>query len=104
MADLILPRELTPGLREVLGMMVFECGPSAPAFRNAGRADIRRKAEEEQAFVLHWLLTLLLEHGEDGWRPVAGETLEAVIAEAKAKARAAEAERARDEGGAAAPA
>ncbi|MGU3540041.1 hypothetical protein [Methylobacterium sp. A54F] len=81
--ELVFPRELTPEVREVLEMMVFQCGPIAHAFRNAGRVEIRRRAEDEQAFILHWLLTLALEHGAD-WRKHAGETLKLVIAEAKA--------------------
>ncbi|MCJ2051657.1 hypothetical protein [Methylobacterium sp. J-070] len=87
MPDLIFPRELTGELMEVLGMPNFQTGPMAHAFRDAGRAQIRPKCEDEQAFILHWLVTLVLEHGAD-WRRHAGDTLEAVIAEAKA-ARAA---------------
>lgn len=89
MDDLTYPRELTPDLSEILGMMVFNSGPIAHAFRDAGRADIKRKCEAEQAFVLHWLLTLCLEHGAL-WRRHAGETLQEVIKEAEA-ARAAKA-------------
>lgn len=84
MADLAFPRKLTADLIEVLGMPNFRTGPMAHAFRNAGRAEIRSKCEDEQAFILHWLVTLVLEHGTD-WRRHAGETLTAVIAEAKAK-------------------
>ena len=89
MADLIFPRELTPELLEVLGMVNFQTGPMAHAFRDAGRAEIRRKCEDEQAFVLHWLVTLVLEHGAD-WRRHAGEVLQEVIAEAKVKRAATE--------------
>lgn len=85
MADLILPRELTPELHEVLSLMLWDTGNIARAFRAAGRAVIKPRAEDEQAFVLHWLLTLALEHGAD-WRRHAGETLTVVIAEAKARA------------------
>ncbi|MCJ2092115.1 hypothetical protein MKK67_06325 [Methylobacterium sp. J-072] len=93
MADLVFPRELTADLIEVLGMPNFRTGPMAHAFRDAGRAEIRSKCEDEQAFILHWLVTLVLEHGAD-WRRHAGETLTAVIAEAKAARAAKEAERA----------
>jgi len=81
--DLIFPRELTPEVRDVLSIMCFEAGPIAHAFRQADRAEIKTQAEDEQAFVLHWLLTIALEHGT-GWRKHAGDVLEVVIAEAKA--------------------
>ncbi len=87
MSDLVFPRQLTPEVRDVLSTMCFEAGPIARAFREAGRAEIRTRAEDEQAFVLHWLLTLALEHGAT-WRKRAGDTLETVVAEANA-ARAA---------------
>ena len=63
------PKEMTPELRKVLGMMVFELSPLAHLFRDRG-ADIPRRAEDEQAFVLHWLIGLVLEHGA-GWAEVA---------------------------------
>lgn len=62
----IFPAELTPMLREVLGQMVFNTGPLAQVFRDAGH-EIPRKAEDEQAYVLHQLVLLVLAHGE-GWR------------------------------------
>ncbi|MDH2313386.1 hypothetical protein [Methylobacterium brachiatum] len=80
---LVLPRELTPEVRDVLSIMCFEAGPIAHAFRQAGRAEIKTRAEDEQAFVLHWLLTIALEHGAE-WRKHAGDVLEVVIVEAKA--------------------
>lgn len=83
------PLKLTPDLRDVLGIPNFQTGPMAHAFRDAGRAEIRTKCEDEQAFILHWLTTLLLEHGAD-WRRHAGEALQPVIEAAKA-ARAAKA-------------
>ncbi|CAG4887729.1 hypothetical protein [Paraburkholderia saeva] len=59
-----LPQQLTPPLRRVLGMMLWETTPIAHAMRAAGR-DIPRKCEDEQAVVLHWLLGIVLEHGVD---------------------------------------
>jgi len=79
-ADCTLPSELTPDLIEILGMPNFRAGPIAHAFRDAGRAEIKRRSEDEQAFVLHWLLGLYLKHGAD-WRPKAGEILTQVINE-----------------------
>ena len=88
--ELRFPRELTPVLSEVLGLMNFRTCPLAHAFRDAGRADIPRKVEAEQAFILHWLVTLALQHGAD-WRKHADATLSEVIEEAKARAAAQEA-------------
>lgn len=71
-----LPNEITPALREVLGLPNFTTGPIAHAFRAAG-ANIRTKCEDEQAYVLFWLLKLAIEHG-DNWRKVAGDELAAL--------------------------
>jgi len=60
------PDELTPELREVLGWPNFRCGPIAHLMRAAG-ADIKPKAEDEQAVVLHWFVTLVLRHGANWW-------------------------------------
>lgn len=81
--DLIFPRELTPEVEDVLSIMYFEAGSIARAFREAGRAEIKTRAEDEQAFVLHWLLTFALEHGAE-WRKHASAALAPVIDEAKA--------------------
>ncbi|HYD58910.1 MAG TPA: hypothetical protein VEC35_01050 [Noviherbaspirillum sp.] len=67
------PPELTPDLEEVLGWPNFRCGPVAHLFQAAGY-DIKKKAESEQAFVLHWLASLVLKHGEN-WRDKASEKL-----------------------------
>lgn len=77
---MIYPKELTPELREVLGMPMWETGTLARAFRAAGH-DIQPKAEAEQAFVLHWLTLLVLEHGS-GWRSAAAGVVEAMAAAA----------------------
>ncbi len=78
------PKEITPALREVLGMMCFELAPIAHGFRAAGH-EIESKAEAEQAFMLHWLIPFALEHGAN-WRKAAAVELEKVLAQAKAKA------------------
>jgi hypothetical protein len=57
------PETLTPHLAVVLGWPNYKCGQFAPIFRRAGH-DIPHKAEREQAFVLHWLTKLVLQHGE----------------------------------------
>lgn len=74
-AGLVLPSEMTPAIREVLGMMIFTTGPIANGFRMAG-CEIQKKAEEEQAFVLFWLLKHAIAHGDD-WRKHAAEELPA---------------------------
>lgn len=90
---LVFPREATPEVLEVLRLMCFEAAPIAHAFRESGRAEIKTRAEDEQAFVLYWLLTFALEHGAE-WRKRASDALAPVIAEAKAARAAREAERA----------
>jgi hypothetical protein len=64
--SLTYPKDLSDDLREVLGWPCFKCAPIAHAMR-AGGDNIKPKAEDEQAVVLHWLVTLVLTHG-DGWR------------------------------------
>ena len=73
LAKRALPSTLTQEVRDVLGMMIFNTGPIAHAFRAAGK-DIPRKAEEEQAVVLFWLLGHALKHGTD-WRKHAAAEL-----------------------------
>lgn len=68
-----LPAELTPDLREILGMMIYSTAPIAHAFQKAG-AKIEQKAEEEQAFILFWLLGLYLKHGSE-WRKHAAQEI-----------------------------
>ena len=75
----------TDPVREVLGLMLWNTGPLAHLHRAAG-ADIRPKAEEEQAFVLHWLLGLALQHG-GGWRKAAAEEIDRLRKAAKARAQ-----------------
>jgi hypothetical protein len=58
----VYPQELTDDLRFILSMMMWTTGPMAQTLRDGGQ-DIKRKAEEEQAEVMHWLIGLALEHG-----------------------------------------
>ncbi|MBB2981795.1 hypothetical protein [Paraburkholderia tropica] len=69
------PDELTPELREVLGFMCFQCISIAQAMRLAG-IDVKKKAEDEQANVLHWMVKLVLRHGAD-WRKEGVKDIEA---------------------------
>ncbi|MFT0167541.1 hypothetical protein ACLKMY_00735 [Paraburkholderia mimosarum] len=66
------PDEITPELREVLGWPNFRCGPVAHVFQAAGY-DIAERAEDEQAFVLHWFVKLVLRHGADWWSVASDE-------------------------------
>lgn len=77
-----LPDEMTPAIRDALGLPNFRTGPIAHAFRAAG-ADIKTKCEDEQAFVLYWALKLAIQHGIS-WREIAGSELNA-LKEAHAK-------------------
>lgn len=64
------PMKLTPVLREVLGLMCFQLGPVAHVYRDAGEfvdgegAALKSRAEDEQAFMLHKIVGIALEHGE----------------------------------------
>lgn len=71
-----LPDEMTPAIADALGMMNFQTGPIAHAFR-VGGVKIPHKCEIEQAFVLFWALKLAIEHG-DRWRDVGHAELEAL--------------------------
>lgn len=68
MSEKTWPPELTEDLKEVLGMMLWDTGPLAGLLRAADGKPIPRRAEDEQAFVLHWLVGLVLEHGPE-WKP-----------------------------------
>lgn len=81
--SLALPGEMTPAIREVLGLPNFRTGPIAHAYRAAGHP-IRTKMEDEQAFVLFRFLRFALEHGP-GWFAESCIDLEAAVATAKAK-------------------
>lgn len=59
-------------LLQILGRPNFWCSPIASVLRHGG-AEIRRKAEDEQAVVIHWLLTLYLKHGAKWWEVATAE-------------------------------
>lgn len=73
-----------PEWTEILSTLCLTCGPIAHVFQKAGY-DIRRRAEQEQGFVLMWLLSLYRDHGKE-WRnegqiklnEIQSETLSAV--------------------------
>ena len=71
---LLMPTELTPVLKSVLGIMCFQIGHFAQMYRQSGH-EIIPKAEEEQAFCLHRFLCMALVHG-GGWLTVANEEID----------------------------
>lgn len=64
--SMVYPDELTEDLREVLGWPNFRCAPVAHVLR-AGGMEVKTKAEDEQAVVLHWFIKLVLMRGADWW-------------------------------------
>ena len=89
---LIFPEKMDEALADILGRPNFTLGDFARAFRDAGEP-IPRKAEAEQAFMLHWMTCLYLRHGEK-WHDEGGKIIDALIA--KIKARQAEANAVRE--------
>jgi hypothetical protein len=59
---------LNDDTRRILGTVCIQCIHIAELLRRDGHA-IDRKAEAEQATVIHWMLNIYLEHGEK-WRDV----------------------------------
>lgn len=76
--------ELNDQTRWILGRPNFFCGPIAEQLRRMGHA-IPRKAEEEQASVLHWMLCLHEQHGLR-WRLEANQALD-VAADSSAEGK-----------------
>ncbi|VWB76885.1 gp38 [Burkholderia lata] len=74
------PDELTDDLRHVLGFPNFRCVPYAHLMVAAG-AKIDPRSEDEQAHVLHWLVKLVIDHGER-WADVAEEEMNTMRAQA----------------------
>ena len=71
------PAELTPDLLHILGMMCFQLAGPAHLYRDWGGAEIKPRAEDEQAFMLHKLLGFWLEHGA-GWTTAAQAEIDAL--------------------------
>ncbi len=75
-----------PGINEdlidILGRPNFTCSGLAELLRRNG-ADIKRKSENEQAYVIHWLLGIYLKHGIE-WRATAESELKSLAAKASA--------------------
>lgn len=74
---------LDADLIDILGRPNFTCGPFAKVLRELLGMKIERKAEHEQAAVIHWTLSLYLEHGSQ-WAAKGNEILKAA-ADARAR-------------------
>lgn len=57
------PDAPSDALRHVLGLPNYRCAPYAHLMRDRG-ADIDTHSEDGQAHVLHWLVKLILDHGD----------------------------------------
>ncbi len=68
-----LYQELDPELRWILSQLCFECIHTAAALRQMGH-EIPKRAEDEQAASLNWMLGLYAKHGA-GWREIAIATM-----------------------------
>lgn len=75
--------ELNEHTRWILGRPNFTCGGIAEQLRGMGHA-IARKAEDEQAAVIHWMLCLHEQHGER-WRVEANKVLDAAAGSSQGK-------------------
>lgn len=83
-----IPEELTPELRDILGFMCFELGKLAHAYQAAGRfvaegSGLKRRAEDERAFMLHRFL-LHWQRAGANWRESFAAELEEVVDAASA--------------------
>lgn len=67
-------------LRLILGRPNFMCANIAETLRSSGMK-IERKAEHEQAAVIHWMLGFYFSHG-DKWAEAAADALKAVARDA----------------------
>lgn len=65
--------ELNEQTKEILGRPNFSCSPIANGLRRIGQT-IPNKAEEEQAAVIYWMLSMYQKHGDD-WRKEAEKAL-----------------------------
>lgn len=66
--------ELNEETKFILGRPNFWCGGIARLLRKRGY-DIPLKSEDEQAYVIHWMLCLYEEHGSEFWGEKAREIL-----------------------------
>lgn len=79
MGEIQLP-PLDDEVRDILGRPCFMVAGLASRLRAIGYEPVRRKAEDEQAVALYWMLSQYVKHGKD-WRAKAIEELRAKEAE-----------------------
>lgn len=72
--------ELNEHTIEIMGKPNFACGPIAHLMQKVGK-DVPRKAEAEQAHVIHWLLGLYEQHGSK-WRDEADKQIDEWVKQA----------------------
>lgn len=82
--EMIYPEHMTKDLEFALGRPNFQMAKYAHLFRDAGH-DIARKAEAEQAFVIHELVKCVLMHGEK-WDDAFQAKVNAAVAKVKERA------------------
>ena len=73
--------ELNDEVKRILGTPCFACAGQAQILRLMGH-EIKTKAEDEQAAVLHWNMCMYEKHG-DNWRKKAGEVMKKAVDNAK---------------------
>ena len=78
---------MTDELASILGLMCFQCINYARALR-AGGHTIKNRAEDEQAAVLHWMLSHYFQNGPEGWRDCAAKDLQRMKDDAATAAQA----------------
>jgi hypothetical protein len=78
---------LNRDLRAILGRICYTCVEIATILRANG-VEIARRAEDEQAAVIHWLLTVYAEHGE-AWAHEADKQLRVLAKRALEASKAA---------------
>jgi hypothetical protein len=69
--------ELDDETRWILGRPNFWCGGLARTLRKMGH-QINERAEDEQAAVIYWMLTLYMQYG-DKWREEGAALIKSVI-------------------------
>lgn len=79
--EIALPLVMDEQMRVILGLPNFYCGPRAQLLRSYG-VEIPEKAEDEQAFWIHFCLSSYLTWG-DSWESELADRLKAFIAKAR---------------------
>ena len=78
---------MTDELMGILGRPNFTCIQLAGLMRETG-TEIVKRAEAEQATIIHRLLLIWIEHGEDGYQAAAESYFKGLFDQAKAARQA----------------